>query len=99
MQSHSTKGNLTRDEIRMTEICMMSSVVEVHAARLKIGARSMSALNKSSVKKGTMATTVPITTNFTDSVLPKGPQCRRSQDFFPRLEDGALAPELQTIGD
>jgi hypothetical protein len=38
-------------------------------------------------------------TNLTDSVLPKGAQCRRSQGIFPRLEEGVLALELQTVRD
>jgi hypothetical protein len=29
-----------------------------------------------------MTTMIPITTDLTDSVLPKGAQCRRSQGFF-----------------
>jgi uncharacterized membrane protein len=74
-------------------------MAEMHAARLKTDVRSVSTWNKSSVKKGTMITTVLIMTNLTDSILPKGAQCRRSQGFFPLLEEGALAPELQTVGD
>jgi hypothetical protein len=63
--------NAAEDEIRMIEICVMSSAAEMHAAGLKTDGRSTSTLNKSSVKKGTMTTTVPIMTNLTDSVLPK----------------------------
>jgi hypothetical protein len=58
-------------EAGMTEFCMMSSTIEMHVVGLKAGARSVSALNRSSVKKGTMTTTVPITINLTDSVLLK----------------------------
>jgi hypothetical protein len=77
------RRNVVEDGTRMTEICMMSSVVEMHMAGLKTGARNMSALNRSSVKKGTTTTMVPITTNLTNNVLPKGAQCRRRQGFFP----------------
>jgi hypothetical protein len=66
------KRNTAEDEIGMIEICVTSSVEGMHAARSKIGVRSASALNMSNVKKGTMTTTVPIMTNFTGSVLPKG---------------------------
>jgi hypothetical protein len=91
--------NVAEDEIGMTEICAMSSVAEMHVAELKIGVRSTRASNRSSVKKWTMITMVPIMTNLTDSVLPKGAQCRRSQGIFPRLEEGVLALELQTVRD
>jgi hypothetical protein len=63
--------NTAEDETGMIEICVMSSAIEVHVAGLKIGVRSTSALKKSSVKKWTMITTVPILTNLTESVLPK----------------------------
>jgi hypothetical protein len=55
----------------MTKICTTSSTVEMHTARLKTGAKSASASNRSSLKKGTMTTTVPIMTNLTDSILLK----------------------------
>jgi hypothetical protein len=74
--------NAVEDKTGMTEICATSSTAEMHATGLKIGIRSTSALNKSSMKKGTMTTTIPIMTNLIDSVLLKGAQCRRSQRFF-----------------
>jgi hypothetical protein len=77
------RRNAVEDGTRMIEICMISSVVEMHMAGLKTGARSTSALDRSSMKKGTMTTMVPITTNLTNNVLPKGAQCKRSQGFFP----------------
>jgi hypothetical protein len=83
----------------MTEICVMSSAVEMHVAGSKTDVKSTSTSNKGSVKKGTMTTMVPITTNLIDSVLPKGAQWRRIQGLFPQLEEGVLAPELQTDGD
>jgi hypothetical protein len=55
----------------MTEICATSSAAKMHAARSKTGVRSVSVLNRSSAKKGTMTTMDPIMTNLTDSVLPK----------------------------
>jgi hypothetical protein len=86
--------NMAKEETGATEIYVMSS-----AAGLKTGVRSPSTLNRSSVKKWTMITMVPIMTNLNDSILLKGVQCRRSHGFFPRHEEGALAPEHQTIGD
>jgi hypothetical protein len=73
------RRNTVEDETEMIDICMMSSAVEMHMTGLKSGIRSASALNKSSVKKGTMITTVPSTTNHTDSILSNRAQCRRSQ--------------------
>jgi hypothetical protein len=66
------RRNATEGEIRMTEICAMSSTVEMHVDESKTGIRSVSILNKSGMKKGTMTNMVPIMTNLTDSVLPKG---------------------------
>jgi hypothetical protein len=75
--------NTAEDETGMTEICETSFVAEMHAARLKIDARSVSALNRGNVKKGTMTTTVLIMTNLTNNILSRGAQCKRSQGFFP----------------
>jgi hypothetical protein len=63
---------VAKDETGMIDICAMSSVAEIHKTGSKTGVRSASASNKSSVKKGTMITMVPIMTNLTNSVLPKG---------------------------
>jgi hypothetical protein len=63
--------NMAEGETGMTEICMTSSAAEMYAAESETGVRSVSVLNRSSAKKGTMTTTVPIMTNLTDSVLPK----------------------------
>jgi hypothetical protein len=57
--------NMTEGETRMTEICTMSSAIEMCAAESKIGLRSMSVLNRNNVKKGTITTMVPIMTNLT----------------------------------
>jgi hypothetical protein len=56
----------------MIEICMTSSAVEMRAAGSKTSVRSVIVLNWSGAKKGTMTTMVPIITNLTGSVLPKG---------------------------
>jgi uncharacterized membrane protein len=74
--------NMAEDETGMTEICAMSSAVEMHATRLKTGTRNVSALNRSNMKKGTMTTTVPIKTNLTASVLPKGGTMQEESRFF-----------------
>jgi hypothetical protein len=76
-------SNTAKDETRMIEICVTSFTTEMHVAGLKIGVRSVSALNRSSVKKGTMTTTVPIMTNLTDSVLPKGGTMQEESRLFP----------------
>jgi hypothetical protein len=54
----------------------------MNATRLKTNVGSASALNKSSVKKGTMITTVPIMTNLTDSVLLKRGTMREESRVF-----------------
>jgi hypothetical protein len=64
--------SVAKDETRMIKICATSYVAEMHAAGLKNGVRSMSVSNRSSVKKGSMTTMVPIMTNLTDNVLLKG---------------------------
>jgi hypothetical protein len=68
------RRNAVKDETGMTEICATLFTVEMHATRLKTGVRNTSALNRSIVKKGTMTTMVPTTTNHTDNVFPKGAQ-------------------------
>jgi hypothetical protein len=92
-QPHSTGGtrqvaslhpsNTDEDETRMTEIYVTSSVVEMHVTRSKTDVRSMSASNRSSVKKGTMTNMVPITTNLTDNVLSKRGTMQEESRPFP----------------
>jgi hypothetical protein len=77
------RKNVAKDETGMTEICATSSAAEMHAARSKIDVISMSASNESSVKKGTMITMIPITTNLTDSVLSKGGAVQEESKPFP----------------
>jgi hypothetical protein len=77
------RRNVAEDEIRMAKICMTSSTAEMHATGLKTGARSMIALNRSNVKKGTMTTTVPIMINLTDSVLSKEGTTQEVSKVFP----------------
>jgi hypothetical protein len=66
------RRNAVEGQTGMTEICMTSSATEMHAVQSKTGIKTVSILNRSGTKKGTMTTMVPITTNLTDSVLPKG---------------------------
>jgi hypothetical protein len=73
--------NTAEDETRMTEICATSSAVETHVVRLKTGARSVSALNRSCVKKGTMTIMVPIMINLTGSALSKEGATQESKPF------------------
>jgi hypothetical protein len=91
--------NTAEDETGMTQICTTSSAAEMHATGLKTSARSMSALNRSSVKKGTMTTTIPNMTNHTNSVHSRGGAMQGESRLFLCHEEGALAPELQTVGD
>jgi hypothetical protein len=62
------RRNAAEGETRMIEICVTSSAAKMHATGSKTGFRSMSALNRSDLNRGTMITMVPITTNLTDIV-------------------------------
>jgi hypothetical protein len=53
----------------MTETCTTSFVAKMHAVGSKTSVGSVSALNRSDVKRETMTIMVPITTNLTNSVL------------------------------
>jgi hypothetical protein len=75
--------NVAEDKTGMTVTCVMSSTTEMHTAGLRTSARSTSALNGSSVKKGTMTTTVPIMINLTDSALPKEGVPQEESKLFP----------------
>jgi hypothetical protein len=55
----------------------------MHTAGSKISVRSVSALSRSSVKKGAMSTMVPIMTNLTNSVLLKGGAMQEESRLFP----------------
>jgi hypothetical protein len=80
------------DETGMTEICVMSSTAEMHMTGLKTGARSMNALNRSSVKIGTMTTMVPIMINLTDSFLPKEGAMQEESKVIPTTQRGCVGP-------
>jgi hypothetical protein len=75
------RRNAAKDGI--TEIYVTSSAAKINVVGLKTGARSVSALNRSSVKKETMTTTVPIMINLTDSVLPKEGAMQEESKLFP----------------
>jgi hypothetical protein len=77
------RKNAAEDKTRMTKIFVTSSAAEMHVTGLKTGARSTSILNRSSIKKGTMTTTVHILTNLTDSVLSKGGAMQKESRHFP----------------
>jgi uncharacterized membrane protein len=77
------RRNAAEDETRMIEIYVMSSMAEMHMAGSKTSIRSTSPLNRSNMKKGTMTTMVPIMTNLTDSVLPKGGLMQEQSRPFP----------------
>jgi hypothetical protein len=65
------RRNTAECETGMTEISVTSFVAEMHMTGSKTGVRSTRVLNRSYVQKGTMITMDPITTNLTDSILPK----------------------------
>jgi hypothetical protein len=77
--------NTTEYETGMTEIYATSSVAEMHVVRLKTGARSVSALNRRCVKKGTMTITVPIMINLTDNALLKEGATQEVSKPFPMI--------------
>jgi hypothetical protein len=75
--------NMVEGETRMIEICAMSSVAELHVAELKTCVRSTSTLNKSDMKRGTIITRVPNTTNLMDSIPPKEGTMQEESKPFP----------------
>jgi hypothetical protein len=77
------RRNATEDKTEMIEICSTSSTAELHATGLKTGVRSTGTSNRSSVKKRTMTTTVPIMTKLTDSILPNGGAMQEESRLFP----------------
>jgi hypothetical protein len=83
--------NVTEGRIRMTEICVTSSVAEIQVIGLTSGARSMSALSKSEVMRGTMTIMVPSMTNLTDSAPLKEVPTQEESKPFSQFEEGALA--------
>jgi hypothetical protein len=76
------QGNMAEGETGTTEICTMSSAAEMHAAGLKTDVRSVSALNRSSMKKETMITMIPIMSNLTDGILLKGGAMQEESRLF-----------------
>jgi hypothetical protein len=58
--------NAAEGGIRVTKICVTSFAAEIHATGLTTGARSVSALSKNDVMRGTMTIMVPSMTNLTD---------------------------------
>jgi hypothetical protein len=68
--------------IGMTRTCAMSSVVEMHVARLKTGAKSESTLSKSGTARGTMITMILSMTNHTNKApLKEGEMQGESKSF------------------
>jgi hypothetical protein len=65
------RRNAVEGKTRMTETCVTSFAAKMHVAGSKTSIRSMSALNRNDVKRGTMTIMVPIMTNLTDSTLLK----------------------------
>jgi hypothetical protein len=86
------RRNATEDETKMIEICATSSTAEMYMTGLKTGIRSVSASNRSSVKKRTMTTMVPITTNLIDSILLKGGTMQEESRLFPMTWRGCVGP-------
>jgi hypothetical protein len=76
------RRNAVEDETGMTEIYATSSRTEMHMIGLKTSVRSTSASNRTSVKNGTMITTVPFMTNLIDSIFAKGGAMREESRLF-----------------
>jgi hypothetical protein len=73
-------GNMAEGGIRKTEICAMTSAIEMHTVGLTTGAKSMSTLSKNNKMRGTMTIMVPSMTNLTDSApLKEGATQEESQ--------------------
>jgi hypothetical protein len=77
--------NVAEGGIEMTEICAMSSAVEMHAFGLTTGAKSMSALSKIDMMRGTMTTMIPSMTNLTDSAPLKVGTTQEESKPFPTI--------------
>jgi hypothetical protein len=76
------RRNAAEGGIRMTEICATSSAAEMHVIELTTGTRSMSALSKNDVMRGTMTIMIPSTTNLIDNAsLKEGATLKESKPF------------------
>jgi hypothetical protein len=91
------RRSVAKYDTEMTGMCATLLAVEMHAAGLKVGAKSEITSNRSDAMKGTMIITVPSMTNLTDSVPLKKDAMKEESRFFPILEEGALALEFQSI--
>jgi hypothetical protein len=63
--------NVAEGKLGMTETCATLSAAKMHATGLKTDIRSMTALNRCDVNRGTMTTMVPLMTILTDSILTR----------------------------
>jgi flagellar hook-length control protein FliK len=61
------RRNTAKDDTGTTKTSVMSFMAEMHAAGLKISAKSEITSSKNSAMKGTTITMVPSTTNLTDN--------------------------------
>jgi hypothetical protein len=72
-------------ETGITVACMTSSTVEMHMVKSRTDVRSVSALIRSDVKRGTMIIIVPIMTNLTNNALPSEDAMREESRHFPTI--------------
>jgi hypothetical protein len=77
------RRNVAEGKIGMTETCVTLSAAKMHVTGLNTDIRSMSALNRSDVKRGTMTTMVPLMTILTDNILPREGAMQEESRPFP----------------
>jgi hypothetical protein len=77
--------NTAVGETGITMTCMTSSIAEMHNIGSRTSVRSVSALIRSNVKRGTMIIMVPIMINLTDNALPREDAMREESRPFPLI--------------
>jgi hypothetical protein len=65
------------------ETCVTSTIAKMNTAESKTDVRSVSTLNRSDVKRGTMTILVPIMTNLIDSAVLKEDTMQEELKPFP----------------
>jgi hypothetical protein len=76
------RRSVAENEIGTTGTCVTLSTTEMHATRSKTGAKSETALSANYAIKGTMITTIPVTTSPTDTIPQKEDTVRRGVKAF-----------------
>jgi hypothetical protein len=76
----------------MIGTCAMSSTAEMHVTGLTTDARSMSALSKNDVMRGTMTIMVPSMKNLTNNAPLKEGATQEESKTFPMISRGCTDP-------